>query len=133
MFVLIIGILSIALQVYGVSRITYVKAEEPEISFRQEVWLKTLSFCESSGRSDIKIMDSNNRYSYGAYMFQLDTFKRNGIKYEFFKSDITNKELEKLIYDPNLQEKIAHKMLLDGGESNWYNCWKIKLKTKYPK
>lgn len=130
---LIMGLLSIGLQIFGVSRQSYVKAEQPLITHKQEVWLHTLEFCESRGREQVKIMDSNNRYSYGVLMFQMETFIREGKKYGILDENLTTKEAEKLIFSKDLQESIAHNMLLNGGERNWYNCWKIKLnKEKYP-
>lgn len=104
------------------------------MSHRQEVWLHALEFCESRGRAEIKIFDSNDQYSYGILQFQMDTFIRQGKKYDIIDQDLTIEEAELIIYDVELQEKIAHRMLLDGGEGNWYNCFKSKLSGEhYPK
>lgn len=98
---------------------------------RQQVYLQALQFCESSGRVDIKILDSNHKYSYGGLMFQMSTFLSQGKKYGLINDSTGPTEGEKLIYDIELQEAIAHRMLLDGGERNWYVCTK-KLGS-YPK
>ena len=131
-FVLVLAILAIAISKFGVSRLTYVRAEDSVLTHQQEVYIHAIEFCESHGKENIKIMDSNNRYSYGVLMFQVETFLREGKKYGIIDEDTTSKQGEKLIYNVDLQEKIAHQMLLNGGERNWYNCWKQKLKTKYP-
>lgn len=101
-----------------------------EPTHRQQVYLHALQFCESSGRTDIKIMDSNNKHSYGGLMFQMSTFLSQGKKYELIAGSTTAVQGEKMIYDIELQEAIAHRMLEDGGERNWYTCTK-KL-GKYP-
>ena len=103
-----------------------------ELNSEQEQWLSKLEDCESSGSTTIKILDSNNKFSYGRYMFQAETFYGQGVKYGLVPTS-TNK-VEPSIYDGELQKQIAHKMLLDGGEANWYNCvFKIKKLGKYPK
>ena len=102
------------------------------ITSQQRVWLNKLEQCESNVDKDMKIIDSNNRYSYGILQFQMETFLREGKKYGLVDSKITMVKAEKLIFNVELQEKLADKMLTDGGESNWYNCWNHKLKVKYP-
>lgn len=102
------------------------------LSKNQRVWIGALEYCESRGRSDIKILDSNDRYSYGILQFQMDTFLRYGKKYGIIATSTTELEAEKMIYDPDLQEKVAHRILLDGGEKNWNNCYKKYLNEKYP-
>lgn len=81
-----------------------------------------LAKCESSGRPNIKILDSNGKYSYGLYQFQLDTFYRFGKQYNILPNDLELKEAENLIYDPEIQTKLASRMLQDGLWRNWYNC-----------
>ncbi len=120
---------------FPVNKVEYVKAEEETITHQQLVWLYTLENCESRGREDIKILDSNKKYSYGVLQFQMDTFLREGKKYGLIEANLTSKEVleTKMIYDVDLQESIANRILLDGGESHWHNCWHTKLKTKYPR
>ena len=119
---------------FNVSHETY-KKEEVQLTKKQQVYLNTLEFCESRGRENIKILDSNHKYSYGILMFQMDTFLANGKKYGILSSDMTAKRAEesRLIYDVDTQERIATQMLLDGGHSNWLNCFNTKLShEKFP-
>lgn len=130
---LILMVSSIFFYKFVVAKETYIAPEYPLPTHKQKVWLHTLQFCESRGREVIKIMDSNNRYSYGLMMFQMETFMREGKKYGILDKGLTVTEAEKIIYNIDLQEKIAHQMLLNGGERNWYNCWTKKMnKEKYP-
>lgn len=118
---------------YCVSSEVYVQAAEVLPTHKQTVYLHTMQYCESKGIQDIKILDSNNRYSYGVMQFQMETFLREGKNYALVSPETTPKQAEdsKLIYSISLQEKIAHRMLLKGGQKNWYNCTK-KLGA-YPK
>ena len=132
--VFLIILLLIVILFFPVNREHYAKAEEFQISHQQEVWIHTLEFCESQGREDLKILDSNNRYSYGVLMFQMETFLREGKKYGLVSPKLTPEQAEKtkLVYSTDLQESIANRILLAGGESNWFTCFHTKLKTKYP-
>lgn len=83
--------------------------------------------CESEGRWDIKILDVNNRYSYGGLQFQLSTFWKFGKAYKILSDDIELSEAENLIYDSDIQIKIAEKMFEDELQYHWMNCYnKIK-------
>jgi len=94
------------------------------ITPKQDIYLARLMDCESSGSSTIKIVDSNNYYSYGAFQFQLGTWIGESEKYNLGYS-------KKDIFDWQKQKFLAHLMLLDGGRKHWYNCTK-KL-GDYPK
>jgi hypothetical protein len=93
--------------------------------------IEALNKCENSGRWDTtKILDINKKYSYGGLMFQLETLKRYGIEYGYLRKDITDIEIEKIIYDKNLQIEISDKMISDGfGKQNWYNCWNKEINS----
>ena len=83
-------------------------------------WLKQLSICESQGKEHIKILDSNNRYSYGLLQFQMATWKQEGRKYLPW---VEEKELENAIWDGHLQLLVAKKML-QADPTAWTN-WKL--------
>jgi hypothetical protein len=74
-------------------------------------WLDKLAQKESGGRCDIKVMDVNKRYSYGAYMFQMATWLEQGKKYDIHTT-------ERNIYDCSLQRELVTKMITDN-----YNNW----------
>ena len=106
--------------------------EQPkaELSASQADWLAKLEACESSGSSTIRILDTNHKFSTGSYQFQDETFLSYGKKYGLIAT--TTLKAEPLIYSRELQTQIAHKMLLNGGEYHWTNCWK-KIGKNYPK
>jgi hypothetical protein len=87
--------------------------------------LKELSDCESSGRVKLKILDTNNRYSYSKFQFQAKTFLSYGKKYGIISDKVSEEEIENYIYDESLQNKIAGKMIENGLlEANWVNCYR---------
>jgi len=94
------------------------------ITPKQEIHLAKLMDCESSGSSTVKILDSNSEYSVGAYQYQFKTWEEMVKKYGL---PFTDKD----IYDWRKQKFLTHLILLDGGETHWFNCHK-KL-GKYPK
>jgi len=103
---------------------------QAELTPLQEEWLSKLEQCESSGSTTIKVLDVNNKYSYGRFQFQSQTFLGYGKEYGLIATSTT--KAEPLIYDGELQKQIAHRILLDGGEKHWYNCYN-KIGYKYPK
>jgi len=88
--------------------------------------LADLSFCESGNRDDIKILDVNGKYSYGRFMFQMDTFISYGVGYEILPPDLEMADYENWIYDGEIQIKIAREMLRDNLWWHWRNCF-LKL------
>ena len=94
------------------------------IDTQMEKTLAHLGQCESSNRSDIKVLDINNYYSYGTYQFQLWTFYYYGQQYGILDKDLEFLESENLIYDIDIQRSIATKMIEDGLWDSWYNCLK---------
>ena|SRR6185437_7948932 len=79
------------------------------------IYISALEQCESKGRTDIKILDTNGRYSYGILQFQMATFNKYGEKYNLPHDNIYSKEQ---------QELIALYMLNDGLWRQWYTCAK---------
>lgn len=94
--------------------------DEPTILQTQEIYLERLSMCESSGSTTIRIIDTNNQYSTGKLQFQNKTFLEQGKLYNLIPRETL--KAEPLIYDGELQKKIARKMLENHGEGHWLNC-----------
>ena len=76
-------------------------------------WINKLAFYESGNRADIKILDVNNKYSYGCLQFQMATWIGMGNKYGF-------QTTPENIYDCRLQKQLAHAMLSDRW-NNWHH------------
>jgi hypothetical protein len=96
--------------------------EEPS---NMDIWLAKLVFQESRGKTHIKILDVNGRYSYGCLQFQEGTFRTYALKYGFISRTTPT---ESRIYDCDLQKKIA-KLMLTENYSNW-RAWYTSSKTK---
>ncbi len=88
-------------------------AESPTVS-PLDVWMTKLELCESGGQ-DVRVLDTNNKYSYGYFQFQMDTFNRFGLLYHLDHSDIHSRPQ---------QYAIAKAMVSDGLWKHWYNCGK---------
>ena len=84
------------------------------ISKQIDDWLIKLETCESRGK-DITILDTNNRYSYGWFQFQRQTFNHYGDLYGLPHDNI---------HSFDQQFAIAHKMIENGLQNQWYNCTK---------
>ncbi len=119
-------IFSVAVLTTPTPKVEEVEKPKIEITRQQDTYLKALQYCESGGRVNVRIVDSNNKHSTGVLQFQNATFKAKGIQYGVLPKDITNEEVEKLVFNPETQELIAHYILQNEpkGESNWYNCTK---------
>ena len=90
-------------------------------------WLDKLAGLESNGRDDIKILDVNNRYSYGCLQFQMRTFLEMGNRYNLL-SDKAQADPENAIYSCSLQKRIARAMIQDNAR-NW-RYWYTSVKTR---
>lgn len=90
-------------------------------STKLDAWIDGLIQKESSGKTNIKILDTNNRYSYGCLQFQMPTFIAYGKKYGIISG--TEANLESLIMSCSLQRAIAKKMILDDSDNwrHWYH------------
>lgn len=84
-------------------------------------WLNKLASKESEDKAHIKILDHNNRYSYGCLQFQMATFKSYIRKYSLL-TEAEDKELENMIYDCDFQKTLARTMIEDD-YSNWRNWY----------
>lgn len=82
---------------------------------RYDDWLVELSHCESGGREDIVILDTNNRYSHSCLQFQARTFNHYSERYGFEDVDIMNCEHQKDVANEMLKENYNN-------WQHWYNC-----------
>lgn len=91
-------------------------------------WIDKLAFCESGNRSDIVILDTNGRYSYGCLQFQEATFRQYVARYNMLPH-ATHDEVMNLIFNCDFQKKLAHKMLEENYKNwrHWYNCSTKKI------
>lgn len=96
----------------------------PITSFAQSQteWINQLSLCESGGKSDITVLDTNNKYSYGEFQFQLGTFMGYGKQYGILPQSLTDEEGLLLIHNPYIQRALATMMLDNGLSYHWKNC-----------
>ena len=89
--------------------------------------IKRLARCESGLKSNIEIKDTNGEMSRGILMFQDDTFLGYLFQYGFYP-DAEKEELKNFISDPRTQILLAERMINDGLEHNWRNCFKKIIK-----
>jgi len=91
---------------------------------RYDGWLAELSHCESSGREDIVILDTNNRYSHSCLQFQTRTFNHYSERYGFEDVDIMNCEDQKDVANEMLKENYYN-------WQHWYLCSTEKIGLPY--
>lgn len=86
-----------------------------------DAWIDSLVVKESEGRSHIKILDHNDRYSYGCLQFQMETFESYIKRYELLPHT-EDSELENMIYDCDFQKLLTRKMIEEDPENwrHWY-------------
>lgn len=89
--------------------------------------LNKLAACESGNRPYVRVLDSNNEYSYGILQFQEETWKSQ-IAHFGFVPYAEPAERMNFIYDKDLQFRVAKAMLMENWNArlNWKNCWRIK-------
>ena len=82
-------------------------------------WLEKLIALESEGKNNAKVLDRNGLHSFGCLQFQMPTFQEYGLKYKLFSED---DDLSNLIYDCDLQKKMAKQMIKENPENwkKWY-------------
>ena len=96
-----------------------------------QLWLEKLEQCESGGKH-VKVLDSNNKYSYYWLQFQESTFIGYAIELKAFPNAEPN-ELRNLLDDRFSQFKLAREMILDNYKNyaHWLLCsQKIGLPPK---
>lgn len=86
-----------------------------------DAWIEALVQKESEGKSHIKIMDHNARYSYGCLQFQMETFEGYVKRYDLLP-ETEDAELENMIYDCDIQKTLTRKMIEEDPENwrHWY-------------
>ncbi len=84
----------------------------------QDIWIAKLHECENYNNVE-KILDSNNKYSYGYLMFQMDTWLSYGKKFGATRDNIGSS---------TLQKQVAKSMLDQGLWRHWTNCVNIKVR-----
>lgn len=109
-------LLAIFLAVSPTSVTASVPIQEPlEPNIAQMIYLAELAKCESGGKTDIKVLDTNGYYSYGAFQYQLNTWlvqsKNYGLDY-----------IKKDIFDLDKQVKLTHLLLSDKQYFHWKTC-----------
>jgi len=91
----------------------------------QQVWMNALAQHESGSNCTLKILDTNDYYSYGKYQYQMATW----LKYsKLFGTTKQN------IYSCTLQDAVTKYILDTKGSSDWYNSTLFLEKTlgSYP-
>ena len=91
---------------------------------KTENWINELVQKESEGRADIKILDSNGRYSYSCLQFQEQTFRFYVERYNLLPG-VEYAEVMNWIYDCEFQKLIALKMLEE--DHNNYLHWRTSV------
>jgi hypothetical protein len=93
-----------------------------EESERNQI-LKTLAMHESLGGQKRKILDTNNKYSYGLYHFQVDTVIDMYRRY--YKINITPERALEIANDDELATKLATDAIFKFNEKyHWLNSFK---------
>lgn len=91
-----------------------VLTQESALAGKRSEWLSALKQCENNQWPELRrIVDTNGYYSYGPLMFQMGTWLTHGKTLGATKENI---------YDENLQELVAIRMLDHGGAGHWYTC-----------
>ncbi len=62
---------------------------------------------------DVTVLDTNGKYSYAFFQFQMSTWLSYGKEFGATRENI---------HDYFLQMKVARSMLDNGGQSHWRNC-----------
>ena len=98
--------------------------QKSEWQIKTESWINELVQKESEGRADIKILDSNGRYSYSCLQFQEQTFRFYVERYNLLPG-VEYAEVMNWIYDCEFQKLIALKMLEE--DHNNYLHWRTSV------
>lgn len=87
-------------------------------------WINKASEIEYGHKKEFRILDSNNRYSYGCMRFQADTFVEESMKNNMYGN----------ISDCEFQKSLAKSMILKNHKDwrHWYNTTKKIGKPPLP-
>ena len=79
-----------------------------------------LAMCESSQTPDLKILDTNDKYSYGMFQIQMETWEWGCERFRLNCTDIQDYEQGRELF------KAFYKV--GEADKHWVNCWrKLKL------
>ncbi len=87
----------------------------------QDIWVQHLHECENPTNSP-RILDTNNKYSYGYVSFQMATW----LAYSSLGATKEN------ISDDDMQRQIAEYILQNHGWHDWWNCGRVTIKWYGP-
>lgn len=101
--------------------------EQQEIEKAQNQILDCLAFLESTNNPNLKVLDTNNKYSLGLYQFQVATIKDILLKYE--NLTVSTHEAIRIAYSPELSRELSYKSIFAFGlRSKWLNSFE-KMKN----
>ena len=105
---------------YDNARLPYTREVSP-----LDLWIEKLIVLESNGRTDVRVLDVNNRYSYGCLQFQKRTFRAYGVKYGVISE---TENIDEKIYECELQKALARLMIEDNHENwkHWYTSVRVR-------
>lgn len=87
----------------------------------QALWMDSLSSCESEGSTTIRILDTNDHYSYGKYQYQMSTW----LDYSFLGATSSD------IYNGDLQDTITRYILDTNGYRGYWDICGAVVTKKY--
>ena len=82
-----------------------------------------LAYCESRNNEKAINPADPDTASLGLLQFKIETFYRYNLRYKIVP-EIEKGEIENVIFDGEVQRKLAKEILKDGGWKNWFNCLK---------
>lgn len=112
-------VVSLMMTSFDPSLLTVPIAHAEEIDTGQEVWLDALQKCENENHVK-KILDTNDKYSYGDFMFQMGTWVSFGKVFGATRENISDNDLQRIV---------ARDMLSKGLWRHWFTCGKIIQKS----
>lgn len=126
-FIYVPGTLPSVLYYPTLERLSQVNFERnlpiPEVRDPQIVaQIEELAMCESSGRENVKIVDTNGWYSHSCLQFQFPTFEQYVKRYNMLP-DAEYEDLVNMIGDCEFQKELAYKMISESPD-NWAH-WEV--------
>lgn len=86
--------------------------------------LEKLAKCESGGNPERINPNDMGSPSYGKYQFKEQTWITQLRKYGYFP-EAEDKELMNFIFDEDIQDELARKMIENNGWKHWANCFEM--------
>ena len=88
-----------------------------------DVVLDKMNECEASGMATATNHKDRNEPSYGAYQWQMTSFKEAIDKFDMRPDDIEEAELMNLIFDRAFTRELTKRALEAGQSWRWKTCW----------